>query len=184
MSDKMSELKNEFPHPLNNEVLNSYLGGHPDYGQLLDDLGATLPTECRVSRFPYAESYSCLILVHEGIVFGAHLSMEVALRLPEKARFKALACGGQPTGLGQEWIAIARLNKGSYQQSVEEQQRLVRIAYDYATELARSSNQTPLPDKVITSCPNCSQKLRAPSNLGQLTLICPKCKQSWLWSPQ
>lgn len=136
MSEKMVELRNKFPHPLNNKVFNSCLGGHPDYGQLLDALGAALPTECRVFRSPYANSYSCLMLVHGGIVFGAHLSMEAALRLPEQDRLAALSYGGEKTGLGEEWAAIARLKKGNYQQTAEEQNRLARVAYDYAVELA------------------------------------------------
>jgi hypothetical protein len=40
------------------------------------------------------------------------------------------------------------------------------------------------PIKVVIGCPNCSQKLRAPSNLGQLTLTCPKCKHSWSCVPK
>jgi tetratricopeptide (TPR) repeat protein len=37
--------------------------------------------------------------------------------------------------------------------------------------------------KVITVCPNCAQKLRAPVNRGNLKLTCPKCRYVWLWSP-
>ncbi|MBD1907244.1 hypothetical protein NDI37_08325 [Funiculus sociatus GB2-A5] len=47
-----------------------------------------------------------------------------------------------------------------------------------------SDSQTREPEKVITPCPNCSQKLRAPSHLGQVNLTCPKCKHSWLWVPK
>jgi hypothetical protein len=43
-----------------------------------------------------------------------------------------------------------------------------------------SSSQS---ENLITVCPICSQKLRAPSDRGILTLSCPKCKHSWLWSP-
>lgn len=39
-------------------------------------------------------------------------------------------------------------------------------------------------EKVIISCPNCPQNLRVPSNRGELTLTCPKCKHTWLWSPK
>lgn len=47
-----------------------------------------------------------------------------------------------------------------------------------------SDSQTTQPEKVITLCPNCSQKLRAPIHLGQVNLTCPKCKHSWLWVPK
>lgn len=39
-------------------------------------------------------------------------------------------------------------------------------------------------EKIVIACPNCSQKLRAPTDLGQLNLTCPKCKHSWLWVPK
>ncbi|MEG4197344.1 hypothetical protein [Microcoleus sp. Pol12A5] len=47
-------------------------------------------------------------------------------------------------------------------------------------------SDTPIaqPIKVVIDCPNCSQKLRAPSNLGQLNLTCPKCKHSWSCVPK
>ena len=38
-------------------------------------------------------------------------------------------------------------------------------------------------EKVVTSCPSCSQKLRAPTDQRTLTLSCPKCKSSWQWPP-
>jgi acyl carrier protein len=38
--------------------------------------------------------------------------------------------------------------------------------------------------KVVIACPNCSQKLRTPSNLGKLNLACPKCKHSWSFVPK
>ncbi|MEP0859303.1 hypothetical protein [Trichocoleus sp. DQ-U1] len=47
-----------------------------------------------------------------------------------------------------------------------------------------SDSKTMQPEKVITPCPNCSQKLRAPIHLGQVNLTCPKCKHSWLWFPK
>ena len=46
-----------------------------------------------------------------------------------------------------------------------------------------SSVQISQPEKVITNCPKCSQKLRVPSDLGNLNLTCPKCRHSWLFSP-
>ena len=46
-----------------------------------------------------------------------------------------------------------------------------------------SSVQISQPEKVITNCPKCSQKLRIPSDLGNLNLTCPKCRHSWLFSP-
>jgi len=47
-------------------------------------------------------------------------------------------------------------------------------------------SDTPIaqPIKVVIDCPNCSQKLRVPSNLGQLNLTCPKCKHSWSCVPK
>lgn len=47
-----------------------------------------------------------------------------------------------------------------------------------------SGNQSPNTDKVVTSCPSCSQKLHAPSHLGKLILTCPKCKHRWQWQPK
>lgn len=40
------------------------------------------------------------------------------------------------------------------------------------------------PEQLITLCPSCSQKLSAPSHLGELQLICLKCRHSWLWNPE
>lgn len=178
MTQHNTDLKRQYPHPLNETILNSYLGGHPDFGQILSDLGATLPTECRVGRYPYAGSYACQMLVHEGIVFGAHLSMEAALRLPLTARQEAVAAGGTATPhLGEDWVAIARVR--DYAQS----ERLVRIAYDYAAELAQSSEFVPPTEKVVIACPSCSQKLRLPTDRGTLTVTCPKCSHHWEWAP-
>ncbi len=159
---------------------------HPDYAELLDGLGASLPTECRENRFPYpgssgsaSASYCCSRLVHQGIAFGACSGMSIMLRLPENARQEAVASGGkQPESVfmnTQEWVDVTRME-------YSDRYRLVRIAYDYAAELATSSSQTPQSEKTITMCPNCSQKLRAPNNLGELNLTCPKCRHSWLWS--
>jgi|GEM_PF-2385130 len=47
-----------------------------------------------------------------------------------------------------------------------------------------SENPINQPMKVVIDCPNCSQKLRVPSNLGQLNLTCSKCKHSWSCVPQ
>ncbi|MEH2401073.1 hypothetical protein [Nostoc sp.] len=47
-----------------------------------------------------------------------------------------------------------------------------------------SDHQISQSEKLITLCPNCSQKVRAPNNLGKLNLKCPKCKHSWLWVPK
>lgn len=38
--------------------------------------------------------------------------------------------------------------------------------------------------KVVVPCPGCSQKLRVPTDRGELTLTCPVCKRSWSWSPK
>ncbi|NEP10083.1 MAG: hypothetical protein F6K14_07665 [Symploca sp. SIO2C1] len=156
------------------------MAGHPDYEQFLDDLGATLPTECRVSRVPYAESYRCDALKHDSVVFGLVNGMSILLRLPDHAHTEALSSGGSKAStlsqLSQEWIDVTRIKNS-------DQLQLVKIAYDYACELAKPSNQTLPSDKEITTCPNCAQKLRAPSHLGELKLTCPKCKHNWLWSP-
>jgi Zn-finger nucleic acid-binding protein len=98
-------------------------------------------------------------------------------RLPKNVREEVLASGGkQDEILNEEWLSA-----GNYR----EHERLVRIAYDYAVELAATRSKQALEsEKIITSCPNCSQKLRAPSHLGELQLICPKCRHSWLWNPE
>ncbi|MDJ0582460.1 SMI1/KNR4 family protein [Crocosphaera sp.] len=49
--------------------------------------------------------------------------------------------------------------------------------------MVSSKNQeVSYPEKVIVVCPNCSQKLRVPVNLGKLRVRCPKCKHDWFWS--
>ncbi len=48
---------------------------------------------------------------------------------------------------------------------------------------ALSMSEPNNPEQLITSCPSCSQKLYAPSHLGELQLICLKCRHSWLWNP-
>jgi len=74
-------------------------------------------------------------------------------------------------------------NEDAYQliQSVELGQIPLSEAYKLVGQLF--DNQIPQVEKTITACPNCSQKLRAPSNLGELTLSCPKCKHKWQWVP-
>ena len=75
-------------------------------------------------------------------------------------------------------------NEDAYQliQSVE----LGQIPLSEADMLVKKlfENQVPQVEKIITACPSCSQKLRAPSDLGELTLSCPKCKLSWQWVPR
>lgn len=53
----------------------------------------------------------------------------------------------------------------------------------YWNPLSGTSNPVSQSEKTITLCPNCSQKLSAPSNLGELKLTCPRCRHSWLWCP-
>lgn len=65
-------------------------------------------------------------------------------------------------------------------QAVENGQIPLSEAYKLVGQIF-SPSQTTEPEKVIVPCPKCSQKLRAPSNLGQLNLTCPKCKHSWSW---
>ncbi|MEP0872702.1 hypothetical protein NDA01_23055 [Trichocoleus desertorum AS-A10] len=66
-------------------------------------------------------------------------------------------------------------------QAVENGQIPLSEAYKLVEDILSGGQETE-PEKVITSCPKCSQKLRAPKNLGQLNLTCPKCKHGWLWS--
>jgi hypothetical protein len=68
-------------------------------------------------------------------------------------------------------------------QSVENGHISLSEAYQLVEQLF---SDTPItqPIKVVIACPNCSQKLRVPSNLGQLNLSCPKCKHSWSCVPK
>ncbi|MEY2977973.1 MAG: hypothetical protein RLZZ435_2112 [Cyanobacteriota bacterium] len=36
---------------------------------------------------------------------------------------------------------------------------------------------------IIITCSNCKQKLRVPTNRGNLDVSCPSCSNSWSWSP-
>lgn len=38
-------------------------------------------------------------------------------------------------------------------------------------------------DATILDCPSCNQKVRVPTNKGDLGLTCPKCRHSWSFSP-
>lgn len=75
-------------------------------------------------------------------------------------------------------------NEDAYQliQAVE----LGQIPLSEADMLVKKlfENQVLQVEKNITACPSCSQKLRAPRDLGELTLSCPKCKHSWQWVPK
>lgn len=51
----------------------------------------------------------------------------------------------------------------------------------YWNLFTETSDRVSQSEKTITVCPNCTQKLRAPNNLGEIKLTCPKCKHSWLW---
>lgn len=64
-------------------------------------------------------------------------------------------------------------------QAVEHGQIPLSQAYKLVGQLF--DDQALQDEKIITICPNCSQKLRVPSNLGVLTLTCPKCKNCWQW---
>ena len=68
-------------------------------------------------------------------------------------------------------------------QSVENGYISISEAYELVEQVFSNSPITQ-PIKVVIACPNCSQKLRAPSNLGQLNLTCPKCKHSWSCVPK
>lgn len=155
---------------------------HPDVEQILDGLGAILPTECRNNRTPYPGTSSTELccsssLNYEGITFALCQGTYIMFRLPKNVREEVLASGGkQDAILKEEWLSA-----GNYR----EHERLVRIAYDYAVELAAThSKQTLSSEKIVTSCPNCSQKLRAPTHLGELQLTCPKCRHNWWWNPE
>lgn len=67
--------------------------------------------------------------------------------------------------------------------TVENGQISLSEAYQLVESLF-SGNQPQNTEKVITSCPSCSQKLHAPSHLGKLILTCPKCKHRWQWQPK
>jgi hypothetical protein len=36
---------------------------------------------------------------------------------------------------------------------------------------------------VVLTCPRCNQKLRIPTDKGDLSVRCPKCRHAWEWSP-
>jgi hypothetical protein len=68
-------------------------------------------------------------------------------------------------------------------QSVENGYISISEACEFLEQKFSDSPRTP-PIKVVIACSNCSQKLRVPSNLGQLNLTCPKCKHSWSCVPK
>lgn len=72
-------------------------------------------------------------------------------------------------------------------QAVENGHLSLSEAYKLVEQLrpdGQTDGQTTQSEKVVTACPSCSQKLRAPNNLGKLNLTCPKCKHSWSWVPK
>ncbi|MFQ4137659.1 hypothetical protein PGN35_015185 [Nodosilinea sp. PGN35] len=174
-------------HPLNKKILNVQGFGayHPD-SEILQSLRNILPLDLRDStvfsinggileRFPpYDESF----LVQSGIIFAAYVRYRFLIRLPRIHYDAAIASGGQcPEGnealtLEPDWINIDCMESGN-------QQQWIRVAYEYAADLA----QRPIPIMIVVHCPSCGQKLRSPSNLGSLTVKCPKCNQQWLWKP-
>jgi hypothetical protein len=169
-----AQVRNKYPHQLNREILSSFGVRHPDIPQWLSDLGATLPTECRVwedcsEETGIVDCRECQFLVHEGIVFAAGIGgMGIVLRLPENIRMEAQAEPYKEKELGPEWIEIRKI-KGI------EPEESVRIAYEYAAELSK----IPLLIMTIIQCEYCRQKLRVPSNRGKLVVTCPRCKHSW-----
>jgi len=68
-------------------------------------------------------------------------------------------------------------------QSVENGYISISEACELVEQILSDNLRTP-PIKVVIACPNCSQKLRVPSNLGRLNLTCPKCKHSWSCVPK
>ena len=71
-------------------------------------------------------------------------------------------------------------------QAVESGHMSLSEAYRLVGQVLEDDKVTPSKEseKVVTSCPECSQKLRAPTHLGRLDLTCPKCKHSWAWVPK
>jgi hypothetical protein len=71
-------------------------------------------------------------------------------------------------------------------QAVESGHMSLSEAYKLVGQVLEDDKVTPSKEseKVVTSCPECSQKLRAPTHLGRLDLTCPKCKHSWAWVPK
>lgn len=70
-------------------------------------------------------------------------------------------------------------NEDAYQliQSVELGQIPLCEGYKLVKQLF--DNQIPQVEKIIIACPNCSQKLRVPIDLRELSVTCPKCKHKW-----
>lgn len=71
-------------------------------------------------------------------------------------------------------------------QAVESGHMSLSEAYKLVGQVLEDDKVTPSKEseKIVTSCPKCSQKLRAPIDLGQLNLTCPKCKHTWMWVPK
>jgi hypothetical protein len=67
--------------------------------------------------------------------------------------------------------------------SLSDAYKLVEALFSGERITSQREVQPTKPEMGITTCPKCSQKLRAPVNLGNLKLSCPKCKHSWSWSP-
>ncbi len=173
----MVQVRDKYPHQLNREILSRSPCEHPDIPEWLDRLGATLPTECRVwedcsEDMGITDYRLCQFLVHEGIVFAAGRGTYLLLRLPENIRMEAQADQREKSDkeeeLSPEWLDIRKI-KGI------KREELVRLAYEYAAELSK----IPLLIMTIISCEYCSQKLRVPSNRGELVVTCPRCKHSW-----
>jgi len=163
---------------------------HPDLVmQLWDKATRKLPEKC--SWIVYGRP----VLVHpsSGIIFGyAFGSIAYALRLPQEQHEEAISKGVErtkkyPDGeldlkyFGEGWI---------FGKWLKEEEDWCLAAYRFAMEdvsywnsFTKTSNQTATAEKVITVCPNCTQKLRAPIDRGELILTCPKCKHNWLWHP-
>lgn len=99
---------------------------------------------------------------------------KAALNESDKTKFHVFL--KEPLKLG----LISSNDAHQLMKAVENGQMPLGEAYRHVEALF-SDNQTPNLEKVITSCPSCSQKLRAPSHLGKLNLTCPKCTHRWRW---
>lgn len=159
----------------------------------------------------WADSYCFLMFPNEGVTIGEeevvdtvsmvqvliarHLGVDVADISPEATLTHLL---GNRFSNTKKMIEIVERNfniKFDYSDADEvgflaeldsvEELAFIVICKRNQQQLSQNSASKPAqPESVTTtSCPKCSQKLRAPDNRGKLTLTCPKCKHSWQWTP-
>jgi hypothetical protein len=127
---------------LNKEILSEDVGGHPDYADILVALSKTLPQDMTdmvaiptgnavLERFPNNDDR---FLAHDGIIFAAHRSMSIVMRLPYPCCAEALNSGAKPAHpawkLSPEWVDVTLMEDS-------ERRRWTQVAYQYAAELAK-----------------------------------------------